>query len=332
VPELPEPDAAPVARTSAGAAPSADAPEGSFDARVAGVAACIAAASSTTPPFAGAFDLPTMLADAEVSFLYHLARDVATGWGDVAELGTFLGGSTVALGRGLMDGGVPSRIATFDLFRQPAWPAFNIREGDDVLARWESTVTDVRHLVDVHPGYLEDYRPGGGESPLEILFVDIVKVPSTIEPVMQQFVSRLTAGSVLVHQDLFHWGSPWVAMTVEALWDHLIYVGQVARASGVFVVKDSLADAARSLSWDHVSPSAGLVLIDSLAQRFGHPTLKGTLELAALWLARNTDPALFERRRAALEPRLSGPRLRRWYEEVLSAEPEGALRPGGRKV
>ena len=47
-----------------------------------------------------------MLSAAEVALLYWLGRDYYTGAGRIVDGGCFMGGSTVALARGLVDGGV----------------------------------------------------------------------------------------------------------------------------------------------------------------------------------------------------------------------------------
>ena len=282
-------------------------------------------------PFTGASALPTMLAREELVLLHRLTRDVVEGWGSVAELGTFLGGSTVALGRGLRErepGRPVPRIHTYDLFVQEAWPSFGVTAGENVLPRWEATVAEVRDLVDVHVGPLAARDAPAG--PVELLFVDIVKQAPTITETMHGFVSRTRPGSVLVHQDMFHWGSPWVLTTVSALWDRLVYVGDVARASGVLVVVEPLDELATAVDWGELSVSAQLALIDALADRFEHPTLRGTVELGALFLAKLSDPELYARRLERARATVRGPRLERYLAEVEAAEDQGALRPGHR--
>jgi len=283
-------------------------------------------------PFAGARDVPTMLAPEEVDLLYLLARDTGLD-GDVVELGTFLGGSTLALGRGLQDrpGGPGAvRVHTYDTFVQEAWPEFGVADGEDVLPRWERTVAPVRSLVDVHPG-----RLGGSEptplpaGPVDLLFVDVVKEASTVTPVLHDFVARTRPGSVLVHQDMFHWGSPWVLVTVEALWDRFAYVGHVARASGVLVVAEPLEREARGTDWGAISPAAQLALIDALAARFEHPTLRGSVEAAAVYLAKLHDPTTYRRRLERARAQDPGPRVRRFLDEVEAADDRGALAPAG---
>ncbi|GAA4846231.1 hypothetical protein GCM10023221_25900 [Luteimicrobium xylanilyticum] len=307
-----------------------------LEARVAAVTEAVARARhqpADDEPFPGAHALPTMLAREEVTLLHGLARDVVEGWGDVVELGTFLGGSTVALGTGLREGrsGRPlPRIHTYDLFVQEAWPSFGVAAGENVLPRWEATVADVRDLVDVHVGPLAAHDAPGG--PVELLFVDVVKQASTMTETMHGFVTLTRPGSVIVHQDMFHWGSPWVLTTVSALWDRLVYVGEVARASGVLVVAEPLDDLADAVDWGALSTSSQLALIDALADRFEHPTLRGTIELAALFLAKLTDPTLYEHRLRQARATAHGPRLTRYLAEVEAADGHGALRPGSRPV
>ncbi len=307
-----------------------------LEARVAAVTAAVARARhwpTDAEPFPGAHGLPTMLARGEVALLHGLARDVVSGWGDVVELGTFLGGSTVALGTGLRDASPDRptpRIHTYDLFVQEAWPSFGVVAGENVLPRWETTVAGVRDLVDVHVGPLTARDAPDG--PVELLFVDIVKQASTMSETMHGFVTLTRPGSVIVHQDMFHWGSPWVLTTVSALWDRLVYVGEIARASGVFVVAEPLDDLAAAVDWGALSTSSQLALIDELAERFDHPTLRGTIQLGALFLAKLTDPTLYEHRLRQVRAVAQGPRLARYLAEVEAADGRGALRPGSHPV
>ncbi|MBD8078063.1 class I SAM-dependent methyltransferase [Cellulosimicrobium arenosum] len=282
-------------------------------------------------PFEGARDLPTMLASEEVDLLYLLARDSLGGAGDVVELGTFLGGSTVAIGRGLQDrdeGPGHVRVHTYDTFVQEAWPEFGVAADEDVLPRWERLVGPVRSLVDVHPG-----RVGGSEpiplpgGPVDLLFVDLVKHAEAITPVMHDFLARTRPGSVVVHQDMFHWGSPWVLVTVEAMWDRCEFVGHVARASGVLVVTRPLAVSARAVDWGAIAPAAQLSMIDSLAERFTHPTLRGSIDAAAVYLARLHDPTTYRRRLARARAASPGPRVARYLDEIEATDDRGALAP-----
>src|SRR5688572_18337194 len=170
--------------------------------------------------------VPTMLSVRERQMLHWLARHHVTGVGRIVDGGSFLGGSTSALASGLaarVDGQWEKTIASYDLFRVEEYTLAQFgdlftdrRIGasfrsvfDDHIAPW-STHVEVREGDACERGW-------SGE-PIELLFLDMVKMWRLNDLVLEQFLPCLIpVQSVIVQQD-YLWGAcPWIHMTMELM-------------------------------------------------------------------------------------------------------------------
>ena len=73
-----------------------------------------------------------------------------------------------------------------------------------------------------------------------MLYVDIVKSDFLINPVMQRCLPRLSVGGLLVHQDYFHWQSPWVVYATERIMDHLDPVGTASNHTMILRLREEI--------------------------------------------------------------------------------------------
>jgi methyltransferase family protein len=187
----------------------------------------------------------SMLSPGERAALYQLVRLVAPPDARIAELGTYLGGTTRLFGEALHRSGIRDqpRIEVYDFFehnetsrsRLQDHPLYN---DHDFFAIWRDNTRSYADLIDLHRG---DLRAAGADGPpLWMLYVDIIKDATLVNPVMQQFLPRLAVGGLLVHQDYFHWQSPWVVYTTEHIMDHLQYVATVSNHTMVLRLLDEL--------------------------------------------------------------------------------------------
>jgi hypothetical protein len=187
----------------------------------------------------------TMLSEPERALLYWLGRDHYSGAGRVVDGGCFTGGSTLALGRGVRDGGhgAPEPpIHVFDLFTSDDYMAEHYfapaglpyRAGESFRPEFERNTRAVADLLEVHEGDIR--RVGWTGEPIEILFVDIAKDWTINDVLLREFFSCLIPGrSVVVQQDYVFHLCPWVVLTMEHLADYFEYVGFVEHCSTVYL-------------------------------------------------------------------------------------------------
>jgi predicted O-methyltransferase YrrM len=187
----------------------------------------------------------SLLSPAERAALYQLIRMTAPSDARIAELGTYLGGTTRLFGEAFRRSGVRNepRIEVHDFFEHNAasrdqlrdHPLYNER---DFFAIWQANTAPYADLVDLHRGDLREVAADG--PPLWMLFVDIVKSDFLINPVMQRCLPRLSVGGLLVHQDYFHWQSPWVVYATERIMDHLELVGTASNHMMILRLRDEI--------------------------------------------------------------------------------------------
>jgi hypothetical protein len=155
---------------------------------------------------------PSMLSDEERRMLRWLAAEYYSGSGCVCDLGSFLGGSTVALADGLRAAGhTGRRIHSYDRhrIRPEAWRKWGLQdrypfpEDGYFLPVMRDLLGDLAGLVEFHSGDFPQSSPP--DEPIEILFVDIVKAKKTSDHVISEFFPRLIPNrSIVIQQDYFH--------------------------------------------------------------------------------------------------------------------------------
>ncbi len=187
----------------------------------------------------------SMLSPAERAALYQLIRMLAPADARIAELGTYLGGTTRLFGEAFHRSGVRNepRIEVYDFFEHNEesrrqlrdHPLFDKRDFFDI---WQANTMPYADLVELHRGDLRHAATDG--PPLWMLYVDIVKSDFLINPVMQRCLPRLRVGGLLVHQDYFHWQSPWVVYATERIMDHLELVGTASNHTMILRLREEI--------------------------------------------------------------------------------------------
>ena len=187
----------------------------------------------------------SMLSSAERAALYQLIRMLAPTDARIAELGTYLGGTTRLFGEAFRRSGVRNepRIEVYDFFEhnaefEPQLRDHPLYDPHDFFAIWQANTKAYADLIDLHRGDLRDAAADG--LPLWMLFVDIVKSDFLINPVMQRCLPRLRVGGLLVHQDYFHWQSPWVVYATERIMDHLELVGTASNHTMILRLREEI--------------------------------------------------------------------------------------------
>ena len=193
--------------------------------------------------------VPSLLTEPEVAMLEYICRCQFSGAGAIVDVGSFLGGSTVAIVDGLRQNPCfdpqKHRVQSYDLFQllhplraYGAW-ADQLGEGYSFLKDFERNLGDRLRWVDVHAGDLlqEIWKKG----PIEIAFIDVAKTPELNSHVIRQFFPSLIPGkSLLIQQDLQYPGYPWLAVCMYVLRDYFSVVDTLPCNSVVYRLEKAI--------------------------------------------------------------------------------------------
>ncbi len=188
-----------------------------------------------------------MTVKSEQIFCRHYARDRYTGAGEIVDLGCWMGATTIAFSKGLRKnvklapGANQKRIHSYDLFQWHPTMDLNVKgtslegkyqPGDSFLADFEvRTKPYVEHFT-IHPGdvSLHPWKSG----PIELLFVDAMKMPDTARVIVRNFYPHLIPGvSIVAHQDFAHFFTGWIHLIQYRLRDYFDFDSEVKRSCTV---------------------------------------------------------------------------------------------------
>ncbi len=190
-----------------------------------------------------AYKVPSMMSMVEKRVLFNLARKHYSGEGVIIDAGIFLGGSTVCFGEGIRANAHARAI-------KRAWdkpviafekaiignrmPEFFDRNnvtgmgapGESFADALRENIAAVADLVDLRIGdIMETAR--GVDHPVEILFLDVLKLPDISKFMIRQFFTRLIPGvSIVVHQDYFYELLPYIMTDQEFFRDYFTFIGE----------------------------------------------------------------------------------------------------------
>lgn len=192
---------------------------------------------------ASVLSVPSMMSVPEKRFLYGLASSYYEGRGVIIDAGIFLGASTRCFGEGLQKNprlpiiaqAWKKPVVSFERgLINPGMPAFFRRNkvdcpgdvGDSFESEVRRNVEPVKELVDLRVGDI--LETAHGEEPVEILFLDVLKLPEISSFVLRRFFPRLIPGrSIVVQQDYFYERLPYIKTHQEFLQDYFDYIGEI---------------------------------------------------------------------------------------------------------
>ncbi|HEY2177465.1 MAG TPA: hypothetical protein VGH15_02690 [Caulobacteraceae bacterium] len=202
-----------------------------------------------TPPPAEVMAVPSMMSPPERSFLYNLTRERYLGEGVIVDAGTFLGASTMAFGAGIKAG--PRAAGITAAFARPvksfemavvhknmltSLPRHGVTKklavGDSFAPFLQRNIAPVRELVALHLGDITER--GAVRDPIEILFLDVLKQEAVSEYALAAYFPKLLPGrSIVIQQDYFFDGLPFIRVHQEAFADAFEFIGEIG-SSAVF--------------------------------------------------------------------------------------------------
>jgi predicted O-methyltransferase YrrM len=220
--------------------------------------------------------VPTMLTPEEGKMLCWLGEHYYQGQGAIADMGCFLGGSTVRLAGGLARSGRPWKMYSYDRFtiderlkQQYLYSAGRDPfEGQDMLHVFKEHIAPFAANITAYQGdVLESPRI---EEPIEILFVDVAKSPELNAHIIDGFFRKLIPGrSIIVQQDYLFYKNPWVIATMELLNPKIQLVSWTRENSALFFCREAIdADDVERARYDRLSKSKVEELILDARRRF----------------------------------------------------------------
>lgn len=230
---------------------------------------------------------PSMMSENERIFLYNLVRRYYTGGGRVVDAGIFLGGSTNCFAEGIRQNPRYSHITAkwpkpvLSLERavvSNTMPAFFARHGigggayetgDSFADLLEGYVEPCKDLVELRIGDIMEC--GEINDRIEILFLDVLKNPSIAAYAIKQYFPKLIPGrSIVIQQDYFFEGLPFIKTYQEFFGAQFEYVGEVG-SSAIFRCIARIDKAAIEKVVDGLPAEAQIRLASVAMQRSNDP-------------------------------------------------------------
>jgi hypothetical protein len=182
----------------------------------------------------------------ERTMLSWLTGRFYRGEGEIVELGTFIGASSISLASGLSLNPLPrgeksKRIHAFDRFKGAfeakaiaTRPHIKLDEDGGFLSVYTNNVRPFAEFISVERCDLADAKWNG--KPIEILYVDAMKSPNVSANIVRQFFPYLIPGrSVVIMQDYLFPSLPYSAVIMECLADFFNFAGDTGRENVLFV-------------------------------------------------------------------------------------------------
>lgn len=226
--------------------------------------------------------VPSMMSVQERLLLHALAQYEYRGEGVIVDAGVFCGGSTLSLGTGIEANGArdailarwPQPIRTYEYgVVNPGMIPFFERHGvpgdwavgDSFEAYLRANIAPVADKVALTMGDIALATWDG--TPIEIMFLDVVKSHAIQMAVARTFMPYLQVGGLLLQQDYFIDGLPFLKIMQEHLADHFEYLGEVRSLAMFRLIKPFAPDAFATDPLPALSLEARLALLDQARDR-----------------------------------------------------------------
>lgn len=224
-----------------------------------------------------------MLSYEEKRMLYYLALNDYSGEGSIADLGSYLGGSTICFATALGQRAFARPlIHSYDLFRvdfsrqcaeRSHFPDSLTKDGR-TREVFDNNLRDYLSLITVHEGDVLDFS---AEEPVEYLFVDIAKSYKVMDHLLLKFFPALIAEKSLIIMQDYLWGStgPWHHVVMEKLSDYCEFVADTNINSAVFHLKKAIPEKLlEDCQWMTIPFEEKIALMDRAIEKLDTPEKK----------------------------------------------------------
>lgn len=200
--------------------------------------------------------------------LYYLTLEWYSGEGDIADMGAFLGGSTICFAAALRRRSFRRTVLhSYDRFfltefeRARFFPD-NAPPGLRTRGNFDYNLRNYLDLIVVHEGDVLGLPWDGG--PIELLFVDIAKTYRVMDHILlSYFPALIPLRSLVVMQDYLHNRLPWHHVVMEKLSSYFDYVVDTDINSVVFQpTKPTPTSVLQDCQWMAISPEERIELMD----------------------------------------------------------------------
>lgn len=228
--------------------------------------------------------IPTMISKEEKLMLSWLTEFFVTGKGQIVDLGSFLGGSTVFLAHGLSNNKSKALndifIHCYDTFQivledkhvvNYFLPKFELDYplGGDIYPLFKKHTNTFLEYLKVYKGKIENYYPNYDK--IELLFVDVMKSPSSYNHVISHFIPKLIPGkSIMIQQDyLCHTSGPWHVILMELLDDYFELITDTSINSVLyFYTREIPQELLESCIWEKISKDKKIELLERAKEKW----------------------------------------------------------------
>jgi len=190
-------------------------------------------------------ELLGMTSRSEQDYLYVYSKDFYKGVGEIVELGSFLGATSIPLARGLLQNpssaGKEKKIHVYDLFvwsdgMNDAVAGTNLvgryKAGDKFVDEYRRRTAKYSQQIEIHDGDLNVLGWSGGE--IAFLLVDAMKSIDLANSIVHNFYGSLIPNEGLVmHQDFAHYYTSWIHLLQWRFRDHFEFEAEIPASSSV---------------------------------------------------------------------------------------------------
>ncbi|HAC64163.1 MAG TPA: hypothetical protein DCF68_11640 [Cyanothece sp. UBA12306] len=166
----------------------------------------------------------------EQQYFEIYAREQYQGIGEIVDLGSWMGSTTIPLAKGIKNNkncqNKIDKIHAFDRFIWESWMNISSQDtlkqyqpGDSFLDEFKKRTKKYSKYIKVYPGDLCEIGWIGKE--IEFLLVDAMKSWKLTSSICQDFFPFLIPGkSLVLHQDFSHFYTPWIHLVMYRFRDY----------------------------------------------------------------------------------------------------------------